>query len=271
MKENLHFYKMSASGNDFILIDDRDLIVERQFEDLPHFVERVCRRRHSVGADGLILIRKSEACDFSWRFFNADGSEAEMCGNGGRCAARFAFLNGIAGDRMAFETLAGVMKATVNGNRVKLQLSTPREISLDYPVALENRDVFVSSVNTGVPHVILLTDDIEYTPVEELGRLVRYHPAFAPRGTNVDFVKVLDRKNVQVRTYERGVEGETYACGTGAVAVGVILKEKGLSEEAVNIHTRGGEVLQVYIQDEVYLEGTANVIYIAELSAEAVG
>jgi diaminopimelate epimerase len=268
--KNLHFYKMSASGNDFILIDDRDSIIEPQFNDLPHFVERVCRRRHSVGADGLILIRKSEACDFSWRFFNADGSEAEMCGNGGRCAARFAFLNGIAGEAMAFETLAGIMKATVKHNRVKLQLSSPKDISLDYPIALENRELFVSSVNTGVPHVILLTDDIEYAPVEELGRLVRYHGSFAPKGTNVDFVKIIDRKNFQVRTYERGVEGETYACGTGAVAVGVILKEKGLSEEMVNIHTRGGEILQVYIQGDVYLEGTANVIYIAQLSAEAV-
>jgi diaminopimelate epimerase len=270
--DTLAFYKMSASGNDFILIDDRESIVERQYKDLAYFVERVCRRRHSVGADGLILVRRSEACDFSWRFFNADGSEAEMCGNGGRCVARFAFLNGIAGESMAFETLAGVMKASIkNGNRVKLQLTSPRDISLDYPIALENRELFVNSVNTGVPHVILLTDDIEHTPVEELGRLVRYHGAFAPKGTNVDFVKVLDRKNLQIRTYERGVEGETYACGTGAVAAGVILKEKGLSEGAVNIHTRGGEILQVYVQgDEVYLEGTANVIYTAQLSAEAV-
>lgn len=268
--DNLHFYKMSASGNDFILIDDRNALVEPQFRDLPYFVERVCRRRHSVGADGLILIRRSDRCDFSWRFFNADGSEAEMCGNGGRCAARFAFLNRIAGETMAFETLAGIMKATVKGNRVKLQLSSPQDLNLDYPIQLENRELFVCSVNTGVPHVILLTDDIEHTPVEELGRTVRYHAAFAPKGTNVDFVKVIDRKNLQVRTYERGVEGETYACGTGAVAVGVILKEKGLSEEAVNIHTRGGEILQVYIQNDVYLEGTANVIYTAELSAEAI-
>lgn len=268
--ENLRFYKMSASGNDFILIDDRDSVVEPQFKDLPYFVERVCRRRHSVGADGLILIRRSAKCDFSWRFFNADGSEAEMCGNGGRCAARFAFLNGIAGETMAFETLAGVMKATVKGNRVKLQLSSPQDIKLDYHIALENRELFVSSVNTGVPHVILLTDDIEYAPVEELGRLVRYHGSFAPKGTNVDFVKVIDRENLHVRTYERGVEGETLACGTGAVAVGVILKEKGMAEEAINIHTRGGEILQVYVQDDVYLEGTANVIYKAQLSAEAV-
>jgi diaminopimelate epimerase len=268
--DKLCFYKMSASGNDFILIDDRSSLVESQFEDISYFVERVCRRRHSVGADGLILIRNSEVCDFSWRFFNADGSEAEMCGNGGRCAARFAFINGITRDTMAFETLAGIMKATVKEDRVKLQLSSPQDTKLDYHIALENRELFVSSVNTGVPHVILLTDDIEYAPVEELGRQVRYHSSFAPKGTNVDFVRVIDRDNLQIRTYERGVEGETYACGTGAVAAGVILKEKGLSEETVNIHTRGGEVLQVYVQGgDVYLEGTANVIYTAELSPEA--
>jgi len=222
-----------------------------------------------VGADGLILIEKSATVDFSWRFYNADGSEADMCGNGGRCAARFAFVKGIAGRKMAFETLAGVMKAEMLDEKVKLQLTTPRDLKLDYPVTLEHRELFVSSVNTGVPHVILLTDDIEHAPVEELGKVLRYHKEFSPHGTNVDFVTVVDRRNVKLRTYERGVEGETLACGTGAVAASVVLKAKGLTGENLNLLTRGGEMLRVTIGDEVYLEGDARIIYKGKLMPEA--
>ena len=269
-RELFQFSKMSASGNDFIMIDNREKVVDQLFPDVQGFVVKACRQRLSVGADGLILIEKSTTVDFSWRFFNADGSEADMCGNGGRCAARFAFVNGIAGKRMAFETLAGVMKAEIHGSQVKLQLTTPTKLKLDYPVALENRELFVSSVNTGVPHVILLTDDVDHAPVEELGRILRYHKEFSPHGTNVDFVTVVDRQNVRLRTYERGVEGETLACGTGAVAASVILKHKGLTGDRVNLRTRGGETLRVIVGDEVYLEGDARIIYTGKLMQEAV-
>ena len=264
-----HFYKMSASGNDFIVIDNRAHVVENRFKDIPEFVTKVCRRRHSVGADGLILIEPSERLDFMWRFYNADGSEAEMCGNGGRCAARFAYMNGIASQTMSFGTLAGTMKAEVDEEgKVKLQLTRPTDLKLDYPIRLADKELFVSSVNTGVPHAILLTDHVDMAPVEELGRPVRYHKVF-PKGTNVDFVEIMDRDNVKIRTYERGVEGETYACGTGAVAVGVVLKEKNLTGDIVNIWTRGGEVLKVYVNDNVYLEGSARVIYSGTLCDEA--
>jgi len=265
----LEFFKMSASGNDFIVIDNRDGKVYDIFKDLNRFIVKICTRRHSVGADGLILIEKSTNHDFRWRFFNADSSEAEMCGNGGRCAARFAFVNGIAPERMAFETLAGVIKAEIEGRRVKLQLTDPIDLRLDYPVGLEDKEIFLSSVNTGVPHAVLLVDDVDYMPVEELGRLVRYHKAFGAKGTNVDFAQIIDRQNVKIRTYERGVEGETYACGTGAVATGVILKEKGLLESPVNIVTKGGETLKVYVNDEVYLEGDARIIFAGKLNEEA--
>jgi diaminopimelate epimerase len=251
--ELLQFYKMSASGNDFIMIDNREKTVDRLFPDVREFVAKACRRRLSVGADGLILIEKSATVDFSWRFFNADGSEADMCGNGGRCAA-----------------LAGVMKAEVSDSQVKLQLTTPADLKLDYAVALENKELFVSSVNTGVPHVILLTDDIDHAPVEELGRVLRYHKAFSPQGTNVDFVKVIDRETVQLRTYERGVEGETLACGTGAVATAVILRQKGLTGDTVKLWTRGGEALRVTVGKEVYLEGDARIVYLGRLWKEAV-
>ncbi len=263
------FFKMCASGNDFIVIDNRDGRVYDLFTDLKGFVFKICRLHHSVGADGLILIEESKDVDFRWRFFNADGSEAEMCGNGGRCAARFAFMKGIAKEIMAFETLAGVIKAEVEEKRVKLQLTTPFDLRLDYPIGVEDREVVVSSANTGVPHAIVLVDSVDHVPVQELGRIIRYHKAFGEKGTNVDFVEVMDKKNVRLRTYERGVEGETYACGTGAVATGVVLKEKGLLESPMNIATQGGETLKVYVDNDVYLEGDAHIIYTAKLHEEA--
>lgn len=266
---SLEFFKMNASGNDFIVIDNRDGKVYEGFEDVKGFVSKVCRPHHSVGADGVILIEESKKLDFRWRFFNTDGSEADMCGNGGRCAARFAFVKGIAGTEMGFETGAGVIKARVTGSMVKLQLTSPTGLKLDYPIGLEDKEIFISSVNTGVPHAVLLVDDIDHVPVEELGRTVRYHKAFGAKGTNVDFVKIMDRENVKMRTYERGVEGETYACGTGAVAVGVILKEKGLLSSPANILTKGGEVLKVHINGEVYLEGETRITFAGVLHEEA--
>lgn len=265
----LEFSKMSASGNDFVIVDNRDGKVYDGFPDVVEFVARICRFHHSVGADGVILIEASGDHDFRWRFFNADGSEAEMCGNGGRCAARFAFMNGITGEKMSFETIAGVIKAEVNGRTVKLQLTRPTDMKLDYAVALDDRELFLSSVNTGVPHAVLLVDDVDLVPVDDLGRAIRYHKAFGTKGTNVDFVKVMDRGNARLRTYERGVEGETFACGTGAVATGVILARKALVTSPVNIHTKGGEVLKIYIDDEVYLEGDARFVYKGELHEEA--
>ncbi len=139
---SLEFYKMSASGNDFIIIDNRDGEVYDNFKDLKEFIVKVCRRNHSVGSDGFILIEKSKKYDFRWRFFNADGSEAEMCGNGGRCAARFAFIKGISKEKMSFETIAGVIKAEVNGQRVKLSLRPQRISSWITRLALRTRKSF---------------------------------------------------------------------------------------------------------------------------------
>jgi diaminopimelate epimerase len=265
----LEFFKMSASGNDFIVIDNRDGKVYGMFGNPKDFAVKICRQHHSVGADGLILIEASQTADFQWRFFNGDGSEAEMCGNGGRCAARFASVKGIAEDSMVFETMAGRIKAEVKGTRVKLQLTSPVELKLDYPVALEEKEIFLSSVNTGVPHAVVLVDDVDHVPVEDLGRHIRYHKVFGTKGTNVNFVQIMDKGTAKIRTYERGVEGETYACGTGAVAVSIILREKGLIKSPASIWTRGGEILQVHVNEDVYLEGDTRIIYVAQLGEEA--
>jgi diaminopimelate epimerase len=268
MKE-LEFYKMSASGNDFIIIDNRDGIMGERFPDLSAFTVKVCRRNHSVGADGLILIENGENVDFAWRFFNADGSEAEMCGNGGRCAARYCFLRGIAPETMTFQTLAGTIKAHVMGANVKLQLTDPHELKLDHPVQIDDKEIFLSSVNTGVPHAVVIVDDVDRLHVEELGRTIRFHKAFGEKGSNVDFVQIADSSRIRIRTYERGVEGETYACGTGAVAAAVVLNKKGLVKNPVDVVTRGGETLKVHLGDEVYLEGDTRIIYMAVLHEEA--
>jgi diaminopimelate epimerase len=269
----IHFTKMSGSGNDFIFIDHREPLIAP--DRMEGFARKVCRRRVSVGADGLIFIERSEKADFKWRFFNADGSEAEMCGNGGRCAARFAFLKGIAGPRLTFETLAGILSAEVNGKRVKLEMTKPFGLKLDEPLLVEGREEAVSSLNTGVPHAVLFREDLEGLDMMKMGRAIRYHSHFAPAGTNADFVRVEDRSRLTVRTYERGVEDETLACGTGTVASVLIAAFKGRVQSPVAVKTTGGEILTVHFEIEgrevrkVFFEGDVHIIYEAEMGEEA--
>lgn len=266
MVNNIEFAKMHGSGNDFVLIDNRDVLISR--EEAPEAARRFCARRVGIGADGLILIEKSDNADFRWGFYNADGSEAEMCGNGGRCAARFAFMKGIAPEEMRFETLAGIISAHVKGTRVKLQLSPPFGMFLDRELHVNGKPVKISFVNTGVPHVVVVVDDVEDVPVVETGRALRQHDFFAPDGTNVNFTSRIDRNRIAVRTYERGVEDETLACGTGSVASAIVMAAKGLAESPVEVQTRGGEILTIYhdllengeIKD-VFLEGETVHVY----------
>jgi diaminopimelate epimerase len=267
------FMKMSGSGNDFILIDHREPFLKR--DRLKDFVRKVCRRRISVGADGLILIERSKKADFKWRFYNADGSEPEMCGNGGRCAARFACLKGITGSSLTFETLAGILSAQVNGKRVKLEMTKPHGLKLDEPILIEGKQQILSRINTGVPHAVLFLKDFEDVDVVQKGKAIRYHSHFAPSGTNVNFVRLENSSQLSIRTYERGVEDETLACGTGAVASALIAAFKGWVKSPVSIKTRGGEVLQVHFEIEgeevkkVFFEGDVHIIYEGEMWEEA--
>ena len=269
----IEFFKMSGSGNDFILIDNRDgaLVVK----DIIEFVKLLCARKGSVGADGLIIIENSSRVDFRWRFFNADGSEVDMCGNGGRCAARFALLKKIAPARMSFETGAGIIDATVNGETVKLRLTDPSGLALDDELQTEDGALIASSINTGVPHVVHFTDNLEQYPVFRLGRLIRYHEHYRPAGANANFVHVVDGHTIKVRTYERGVEDETLACGTGSVASALIADRKGLVSSPVTVQVQSGEELKIYFDRgstgyvNVYLEGGAKVVYQGILWEEA--
>ncbi len=272
--DNLPFTKMSASGNDFILINNWSLSLTPK--EGSFLASRLCRRAFSVGADGLILIEppRSVEAQFSWRFYNADGSEAEMCGNGGRCAARFALLEGLASESLAFDTLAGLVRAEVSGSRVKIQLTEPKDLIFDLNIKIDEQEWSLSYINTGVPHAVIFWEKIEEAPVESLGRAIRLHQRFAPAGTNVNFVSK-EGKALKVRTYERGVEAETLACGTGAVASAIIAALKGLVSPPVEIITSGNEILKVYFSLEgnsakkVFLEGEARIIYRASLWREA--
>lgn len=270
--DKLSFVKMSGSGNDFIMVDNRGGRLDIELRTL---AERICRRRISVGADGLILVEPSVVADFRMRIFNADGSEAEMCGNGGRCVARFAEMLGIAGRDMAFETLAGIIRAQVNGSRIKLQTSQPRDIRLHQSIEADGDTCKIHSINTGVPHAVLLCEDLEAIPVRTLGRTIRFHPAFQPAGTNVDFVTVLDGHTLAIRTYERGVEDETLACGTGTIASALVCAGLELVSSPVQVKVRSGEMLTVSFSgnapdyQEVFFEGEVRLVYQGELMTDA--
>ena len=267
------FYKMSGSGNDFIIIDNRNQIVAES--GLLQFILRVCRRKLSAGADGVILIENSDKVDFRWRFFNSDGSLAEMCGNGARCAARFAHVNGIAGSQLAFETEAGIISAQINNDRVKVNLPSPTDLKLDYDVALKRGGVNVCSVNTGVPHVIIMKDQIDSVDVVNLGREIRYHADFTPAGTNVNFFCRNSNNEIAIRTYERGVENETLACGTGSIASALIAACKLEMTSPIRVLTRSGEYLTIFFSqadnrfDDIYMEGDARIIYHGKLCSDA--
>ena len=256
------FAKMNGTGNDFILINNMsgayDLVKE------PAFIAKVCTRKLSLGADGLICLEPSESHDFAWRFFNADGGEADMCGNGARCAARFAVENNIAGPELSFETLAGIIKARVDGSLVRIGLPSPGELERDIRLTIEGTEYVMHSINTGVPHVVHFVDnvdDIEEAQIETLGRAIRYHERFAPDGTNVNFVSYGLDTVLRIRTYERGVEGETFACGTGSVAAALVAAAIGTAKLPAALQTRSGEQLLVDANqsaasfDQVLLEG----------------
>lgn len=268
-KDHIPFYKMHGSGNDFVLIDHRARLIPEA--EQPRFARRVCHRQMGIGADGLILIEDSAQADFRWRFYNADGSEPEMCGNGGRCAARFAVLHGMAPESLAFETLAGIIHAEVRGREVKLQMAGVGEVGLNKQIPLNGETVTGHFIRVGVPHVVVPVADLEQAPVTDWGRMIRFHPMFQPAGTNVNFIRVKGPQEVEVRTYERGVEDETLACGTGAVAAALIAAHLGQAASPVAVHTRGGEVLTIYFQGhgeacrDIFLEGEALVVYQGEL------
>jgi len=269
----ISFCKMSGSGNDFIIIDNRDLSLD--VGDLPTFASRICARKVSVGADGLFLIEPSTSVDFKWQFFNSDGSMGEMCGNGSRCVARYAYLRGIAGSKMSFETLAGIITAEVHGDVVKVRLTNPSALKIGHKILLDDQENLLDCIDTGVPHAVSFVDHLETCAVFDKGCKIRRHESFQPRGTNANFAAVLDRHKMKVRTYERGVEDETLACGTGVVASVLAAAGRDLVDSPVEVTVQSGEILRVYFSrrddvfEEIYLEGKVKIVYQGMLFEEA--
>ncbi len=267
------FWKMSGAGNDFIIIDHRrPLIAPAQMAE---FARLVCRRRFSVGADGLFFIEGSREADFRWCFFNADGSEAEMCGNGARCVARFAYMNGIAPARMRFATGAGIVEASVEDSLVTVNMTAPHGLALNRQVQVADQVYRLHLINTGVPHAVLFVEDLAAIDVRGLGSALRHHPDFAPAGVNVNFV-LQEQGGLRIRTYERGVEDETFACGTGAVASALITARLREAASPLAVTTSGGVTLGVLFTRKredtfsaVQLKGPAYRIYSGELTPEA--
>ncbi|NJB66731.1 diaminopimelate epimerase [Desulfobaculum xiamenense] len=269
------FFKMHGSGNDFVLIDNRELCLPQS--EMSEWASRVCPRGFGVGADGLIFLQDTPErpdVDYVWHFYNADGSRAEMCGNGSRCAASLAHRIGLAGATHVFGTDAGPIHAHVleGTDLVKVELTPPTGLALGAKLNVAGHETTVHFVNTGVPHAVVVCEDVKAVDIMTVGRAIRMHEHFAPAGTNANFIQVRDDKRLFLRTYERGVEGETFACGTGAAASALIAHTLGLVGPEVELTTSGGEVLQISIENgTVFLQGKALMTYHGEMYPESMG
>lgn len=242
MQGDIEFWKMQGAGNDFILIDDR---AGRFPECNTPWIQALCTRRTGIGSDGIILLRRSETADFRMLFFNPDGGTAAMCGNGARCAARLALELRMAPNRMRIETGAGIIHAQLRADGVRLALPTPSDWRLNETLDLETGAIQIGFMDTGVPHVVIETDDLDNADVAGMGQRIRHHTAFAPEGTNVNFWRQTGPSALSVRTYERGVEGETLACGTGITACALVAGLLERVRSPVSITSAGGHTLRV--------------------------
>ncbi len=254
------FWKMHGAGNDFILFDDRSGSFPATNSA---WLQAIAARRTGIGCEGIILLHPSPDADFRMRFFNPDGRTAEMCGNGARCAARLAHDLGIAGTSMVIATDAGLVRAAVRGDTVSLALPDPTDLNPYLDLEVDGHPISLGIANTGVPHVILEVQDLGEAPIMSLGATLRHHSHFAPAGTNVNFVRRAGKSELELRTYERGVEAETGACGTGATAAAVIMTLRGRTEPPVTVTTASGDRLRIdFTPDEtsvthLSLEGPA--------------
>ncbi|MFK7851830.1 MAG: diaminopimelate epimerase [Akkermansiaceae bacterium] len=269
----LHFYKMNGAGNDFIIIDNRDLSIALD-EDT---IAALCDRHRGIGADGLLAVEPAEkGADYKFRYYNADGGEAEMCGNGARC---FGFFTAHLGEEseelpssVSFETIAGTLAAEIIAEEVRIAMSDPTDLELRIPVRIEDFHDDLHFFNTGVPHAVSFVEDLENTDIIKHGKTVRQHDYFAPNGTNANFATVLSPDHIAIRTYERGVENETLACGTGMVACALIHHLLTGAESPIKVDVKGGDTLTIGFEKSgetsfknVTLTGPADFVFEGEI------
>lgn len=242
----LHFYKMTGAGNDFVMVDNRDLSLSAV---LTHdAIASLCDRRFGIGGDGLIAVEPAQnGGDVRMRYYNSDGGEAEMCGNGARCFTAFVnFLTQGALSDIRFETMAGIVRGTMRGDgMVTVQLTTPKDMKLNALPATDTVPAPVHFINTGVPHAVAYLDDVADIDIRKMGAFLRYHEAFAPAGTNANFACVLSPRHLRLRTYERGVEDETLACGTGMTATALLHAVLTGAPSPISLDVAGGVTLSV--------------------------
>jgi diaminopimelate epimerase len=254
------FYKYHGTGNDFILLDNRD----NRFDGLDTTtIKYWCDRHLGIGADGLMLLNVSDTYDFHMVYFNADGNESTMCGNGGRCIVQFAEDLGIHRDKYQFTAIDGLHEATItlDGNiRLKLNASgAPTPYNQDW------------MIHTGSPHLVCLVDDVDSIDVKKSGAAIRYSESFAQAGINVNFVQVVDAHHLKVRTYERGVEDETLSCGTGVTASALCFRAFESGQQRIKVETPGGSLFVDFIREpdggfsEVWLTGRATFVFRGEI------
>ena len=238
----LRFTKMNGAGNDFVMIDNRAGDVRLQ----PEQIVRICDRHRGVGADGILLLEKgSNGADFRMRYYNRDGGEVEMCGNGARCFARFAKKVAGAPERISFQTPAGLIGARLHGDLVTLNMSDPTDLRLNLLLQIDGEDAVVHYINSGVPHVVVPVARLDVVHVFTQGAAIRRHKKFSPQGANVNFIEKRGAQKILVRTYERGVEDETLACGTGVVASALIFAVTEKVDGPVSVTVRSGSELSV--------------------------
>lgn len=263
----IKFTKMSGAGNDFLVLGPEYAHLKGNLSSL---AARLCPRRTSVGADGLILVEKG-AGGIIMHYFNRDGSEASFCGNGARCLVRYCAVKGIAQPPVAFRSGSGLHGGELHGDRVKVDMETPVLIR-QTTVCMDGREYRVHLVDAGVPHAVILADRIDSIDLETVGKRIRWDNAFQPQGANVDFVERSAGSPFALRTYERGVEKETLACGSGCLASALVLSISGLAGDRVELKVASGDTITVGLSGQgggpgaqAYLEGPAVIVYEGEI------
>jgi diaminopimelate epimerase len=280
MMSIMHFTKAEGAQNDFVIVDDRD----GQYDEAARrdFAIWSAHRRKGVGSDGCIFIERSDTHDFTMAFYNPDGSAGSMCGNGGRCAALFALQNGIAGADMRFDVLGRSYHAQVDGSNVRLSFPPPEHIERGVVLSHANEKCEVDFIDTGAPHVLVFADALPAAlrapladiDMSEVGRIFRHHAHFAPRGTNVNVLERGEDGIIAIRTFEKGVEAETEACGTGTLAAGMSAHLRLGIDPPIRLRTHGGDLLTVhfspgsepdtdprYFARDLVLEGPAHLVF----------
>lgn len=266
----MQFSKYEGCGNDFLIFDNRKNSSPVDRDQIKH----LCNRKMGIGADGVILLGNSSRADFRMRIFNADGSEAEMCGNGIRCLFKFIQELGYSGESYLIETMEKDLRVSTQDGEVRVEMADPYDIRWNQHLSVGNKSYLVHSMNTGVPHAVIFSDSLQELDVSQLAPPIRHHASFQPKGTNVNFASVQPNGIVKLRTFERGVEAETLACGTGATAAAIIAARLYGLEQPVKVETASGKILKVQFAENnqqihhITLAGPANFIFRGEITLE---